>query len=366
MIPVTKPFLPPKEEYLQKIQSIWDSNWLTNSGPLSVELEHKLEDFLKVNNLLFVGNGTVALQIAIKSLHLKGEIITTPFSFVATSSSIVWENCKPVYVDIERTSLNIDASKIEEAITSETSAILATHVYGNACDIDLIEEIAKKHNLKVIYDAAHAFGITYKGKSIFEFGDISICSTHATKIFHTTEGGFVVTKNTDNYEELKAIRNFGFKDNVSFSTLGINAKNSEFHAAMGLVNLNHIESIVNRRADIFKIYDGLLNSASEISKPIWNPSSSQSYAYYPIIFDSEDNLIRCTIELEKNKIIARRYFYPSLSKSLPYVKAGSMEIADGIASRVLCLPLYYELVDDEVKQICQIITSVLKKEVSLY
>jgi len=355
MIPVTKPFLPPKQEYLKKIQTIWDTNWLTNSGPLSIELEQQLEKYLDTNNLLFVGNGTIALQIAIKALGLTGEIITTPFSFVATSSCIVWENCTPVYVDIESTTLNIDATKIESAITPTTSAILATHVYGNACDIDLIEKIAKKHNIKVVYDAAHAFGIDYKGKSIFEFGDISICSTHATKIFHTTEGGFVVANNDKIYREIKNMRNFGFKDSVSFSNLGINAKNSEFHAAMGLVNLNYIKSIVDRRAEIFKVYDLHLSEVKELEKPQRNKDSSPSYAYYPIVFDSEENLLKCTRALESQKIIARRYFYPSLSKSLPYVNAPEMEIADSIASKVLCLPLYYDLKNEEIETICEIV-----------
>jgi dTDP-4-amino-4,6-dideoxygalactose transaminase len=197
MIPVTKPFLPPLDEYNELLVGIWQRQWLTNMGPLASSLEVKLKEFLELHHLLFVTNGTVALQMAIKALDLKGEIITTPFSFVATTSCIVWENCKPVFVDIEENSLNIDATKIEASITERTSAILATHVYGNPCDVVAIEEIAKKHNLKIIYDAAHAFGVKVNGKSIFEFGDITTCSLHATKLFHSGEGGLVVTKNAE-------------------------------------------------------------------------------------------------------------------------------------------------------------------------
>lgn len=360
MTPVAKPFLPPKEEYEKKIQSIWDSQWLTNSGPLSVELEKGLENYFNVNNLLFVGNGTIALQIAIKALELTGEIITTPFSFVATSSCIVWENCIPVYVDIDSDSLNIDASKIEAAITDKTSAILATHVYGNSCDIDLIEKIAKKYKLKVIYDGAHAFGVTYKGKSIFEYGDISICSTHATKIFHTTEGGFVVANDKRNYELIRSIRNFGFESAESFSTLGINAKNSEFHAAMGLVNLNHIDSVIERRKQISELYDDLLASIAHISYPVWNKNTSKAYSYYPVLFDTEEHLEECDKALRQNEIVARRYFYPSLSKSLPYVSSVDMVIADDISSRILCLPLYFDLKNEDVKRISSIIIETLK------
>src|SRR5690554_3655991 len=197
MIPVTKPFLPPQEEYIKVLNRIWDSNILTNMGPLAKELEMKLSKHLDVSNLLFVTNGTIALQMAIKALDLKGEVITTPFSFVATTSSIVWEGCKPVFVDIDEESLNIDPTKIEAAITNKTSAILATHVFGNPCDVVAIEKIAKKHNLKVIYDGAHAFGVQINGKSVFEYGDISTCSLHATKLYHSGEGGFVVTNDAE-------------------------------------------------------------------------------------------------------------------------------------------------------------------------
>src|SRR5690606_16116739 len=249
MIPVTKPFLPPLEEYKKYIDGIWQCQWLTNMGPLASDLELKLKETLKVNHLLFVTNGTVALQMAIKVLDLKGEIITTPFSFVATTSSIVWENCTPVFVDIDESSLNIDADKIEAVITEHTSAILATHVYGNPCDVEKIEEIAKKHNLKVIYDAAHAFGVEINGKSIFEYGDISTCSLHATKLYHSVEGGLIITKDAALLKKLAYMRNFGFDGPESFAELGINGKNSEFHAAMGLANLKYVDQINRKRKE---------------------------------------------------------------------------------------------------------------------
>ena len=241
MIPVTKPFLPPKEEYLKYIDGIWNRQWLTNMGPLASQLEMELKEFLDVQHLLFVTNGTVAIQMAIKALDITGEIITTPFSFVATTSSIVWEGCTPVFVDICPDSLCIDADKIEDAITEKTQAILATHVYGNPCDVIKIEQIAKKHNLKVIYDAAHAFGVKVNGKSVFEYGDISTCSLHSTKLYHSVEGGLIITQNPDLLKKLASIRNFGISGFDSFSELGINGKNSEFHAAMGLANLKHTE-----------------------------------------------------------------------------------------------------------------------------
>ena len=219
MIPVTKPFLPPKEEYLKYIDGIWNRQWLTNMGPLASQLEMELKDFLDVQHLLFVTNGTVAIQMAIKALDITGEIITTPFSFVATTSSIVWEGCTPVFVDICPESLCIDSDKIEDAITEKTQAILATHVYGNPCDVVKIEHIAKKHNLKVIYDAAHAFGVKVNGKSVFEYGDISTCSLHSTKLYHSVEGGLIIAQNPDLLKKLASIRNFGISGFDSFSEL---------------------------------------------------------------------------------------------------------------------------------------------------
>lgn len=358
MIPVTKPFLPPREEYQQIIEGIWDRQWLTNMGPLANELEIKLKEHLKVSNLLFVTNGTVALQMAIKALDLKGEIITTPFSFVATTSSIVWEDCQPVFVDIDKDSLNIDPTKIEAAITKRTTAILATHVYGNPCDVQQIEQIAKKHNLKVIYDGAHAFGVKVNGKSIFEYGDISICSLHATKLYHSIEGGFIVTKDLDLNKKLASIRNFGISGFETFSELGINGKNSEFHAGMGLVNLNYIEKIHQKRKALSECYDENLKNFPH-QKPIWHAEATKNYAYYPILLESEKDLLMVKEKLEENKIQTRRYFYPSLATALPYLEKTEMEVTDDRAKRALCLPLYYDLEEKDIKRMSQLIQTII-------
>src|SRR5690606_38782941 len=347
MIPVTKPFLPPKEEYKTYIEDIWMRQWLTNMGPLASDLEMRLKAHLNVKHLLFVTNGTVALQMAIKALDLQGEIITTPFSFIATTSSIVWEGCTPVFADIDADSLNIDPTKIEEAITEKTTAILATHVYGNPCDVETIDKIARKHNLKVIYDGAHAFGVQVNGKSIFDYGDISTCSLHATKLYHSIEGGLIITKDATLLKKLAYIRNFGISGHDSFAELGINGKNSEFHAAMGLVNLNHIERIHNKRRELAEYYDKCLANLKSI-KPIWYNSASLNYAYYPILLESEELLLAIKNKLDANEIFTRRYFYPSLASSLPYLPVKELSITDNVSKRVLCLPLYYDLTKEEI------------------
>jgi dTDP-4-amino-4,6-dideoxygalactose transaminase len=354
MIAVTKPFLPPKEAYEKYLSGIWQRNWLTNMGPLANELELKLKDHLKVNHLLFVTNGTIALQMAIKALELKGEIITTPFSFIATTSCIVWENCKPVFVDIDKDSLNIDATKIEAAITKKTSAILATHVYGNPCNVELIEKVAFKHKLKVIYDGAHAFDVNINGKSIFLYGDISTCSLHATKLYHSIEGGLIITKDPALLKKLAFMRNFGFDGPVAFAELGINGKNSEFHAAMGLANLQYIDSIFKKRGALTKCYnDSLKNLSARI--PVWHINSENNFAYYPLIFKTEQLLLKCMELLQANEIFSRRYFYPSLAKTIPYLKPVELAITDDIAKRVLCLPLYFDLSFEEVELICRLL-----------
>ncbi|ASO06694.1 DegT/DnrJ/EryC1/StrS family aminotransferase [Arenibacter algicola] len=357
MIPVTLPFLPPKEDYDILLHGVWKRQWLTNMGPLASDLEMKLKEHLGVEHLLFVTNGTIALQIAIKALNLKGEIITTPFTYVATTSSIVWENCKPVFVDIDPKSLNIDPTKIEAAITSKTSAILATHVYGNPCDVLAIEKIAKKHKLKVIYDAAHAFGVQVNGTSIFNFGDISTCSLHATKLFHSGEGGLVITKEPELLKEMAHIRNFGHDGPEKFYNLGINGKNSEFHAAMGLANLNYIQAIHVQRKLLTERYDEKLKNFKAF-KPSWHNASKSNYAYYPIVFDNEELLLKCIEFLKLNEIFGRRYFYPSLSYALPYLESKPLQWADDISKRVFCLPLYFNLTVEEVDMICRLMLRV--------
>ncbi|WP_409415521.1 DegT/DnrJ/EryC1/StrS family aminotransferase [Flavobacterium sp. PS2] len=357
MIPVTKPFLPPQEEYQQFVNGIWKRQWLTNMGPLASELEMNLKEYLKVNHLLFVTNGTVALQMAIKALGISGEIITTPFSFVATTSCIVWEGCTPVFVDIEERTLNIDTSKIESAITDKTEAILATHVYGNPCDVVAIENIAKKYNLKVIYDGAHAFGVQVKGKSIFEYGDITTCSLHATKLYHSIEGGLIITKCSDLLKRLAHTRNFGISGFDTFSELGINGKNSEFHAAMGLVNLNYIKEIHDSRKLLVSRYDERLQGLKAY-RPIWHKDSDQNFAYYCVVLESEELLLKIKSILDENEIFTRRYFYPSLASALPYLEPKYFAVTDTISKRVLCLPLYYDLTVEEVDLICRLILRV--------
>ena len=352
MIPVTKPFLPPLEEYTKKLEGIYDRNWLTNDGPLVRELEAKLSERLGVEHLLYVSNGTIALQIAIKALGLKGKVITTPFSYVATSSSILWEGCEPVYVDIEPGGLNIDVSKIEDAITPEVSGIIATHCFGIPCDVEAIEVIAKRHNLKVIYDAAHAFGTAVNGRSIFEFGDVSTCSFHATKLFHTVEGGCVSTKDPELARRMSLMRNFGHNGPEKFDGIGINGKNSEFHAAMGLVNLNYADSILKERRQAVELYCELLDSSEVRLPPVsqlgWNCS------YMPVVFDSEEQALKVKNRLEASAIFPRRYFYPSLDAIFEPEKplcAKSIRTAKSI----LCLPLFKGIQKKDLMTISELV-----------
>ena len=353
MIPVTKPFLPPLDNYNKYLNGIWQRNWLTNNGPLVNELELQLKKYLGLKHLLYLGNGTIALQIAIKALKLKGEIITTPFSYVATTASIVWEGCKPVFVDIDPHTLNIDPDNIENKINEKTSAILATHCFGNACDINRIEAIATKYNLKVIYDAAHCYGTKYKNKSIFQYGDISTCSFHATKIFHTVEGGAVFTNKPELLKKMAYLRNFGHDGYEKFNGVGINGKNSELHAAIGLCNINYIDEILEKRREQVSFYNKKLKDLPAKTIEI-NPDCQFNFSYYPIIFQAEDITLKIKYELELRSIYPRRYFYPSLS-SLDYVDNYNTPISDDISKRILCLPLYHELSYEEQDLICRLI-----------
>lgn len=353
MIPVTKPYLPAEKEFKSYVKNIWERQWLTNNGPLVNTLELKLKEYLSLDHLLYVTNGTVALQLAIKALNLTGEIITTPFSFVATTSSIVWQACKPVFVDINPDTYNIDATKIEAAITPQTSGIIATHVFGNPCDVDAIKQIADKYNLKVIYDAAHCFGTRYKDKSIFEFGDISTTSFHATKLFHTVEGGAVITKDPELHKKMAIMRNFGYSGTDTFSELGINAKNCELHAAMGLCILNHVDEILQKRKYLYQHYLIRLNRLGTKFQ-VLQGYTDYNYAYFPILFENEELMHASKDKLELSQIYGRRYFYPSLS-ALPYVDKVFMPVCDSIASRILCLPLYHTLTLSDLDLICRIL-----------
>jgi dTDP-4-amino-4,6-dideoxygalactose transaminase len=353
MVNVSKPFLPAYSEYEYYLKGIWERNWLTNHGPLVNELELKLKEYLRLDHLLFLCNGTIALQVALKALDVKGEVITTPFSYVATSSSIVWEGCKPVYVDIDPASLNIDPARIEAAVSPSTTAILATHVYGNPCDIDAIDAIAKRHGLKVIYDAAHCFGTQYKGKSVYEYGDISTASFHATKLFHTIEGGAVVTRDPALLKKMSYLRNFGHETAESFAMPGINGKNSEFHAAMGLCVLKHVDEILADRERVWKTYKKALRNL-KVEMPVVNPDSKSNYSYFPVIFRSEQELVKALDLLNKNYVYPRRYFFPSLNH-LNYVDNRPCPVSESIAGRVICLPSYYKLAEEVIDMIARLL-----------
>lgn len=358
MIPVTKSFLPPIEEYEEYLKQAWNSGILTNNGPLLQELEGKIKNYLDIDYFHFLSNGTIALQLAIQALDIQdAEIITTPFSFVATTTSILWEKCRPVFVDINKDTLCIDDTKIEEKITEKTKAIMAVHVYGYPCNVDKIEEIAQKYNLKIIYDGAHAFGCKYKGKSLLSFGDITTCSFHATKLFHTVEGGACITNDKALNEKLNLIKKFGF-ENDNYQCCGINAKNSEFHSAMGLANFKYLPSIIESRKSVSQLYDKLLGDI--IGRPYVPQDFEYNYIYYPVVFESEGQLLKVKDVLEGKNIFIRRYFYPSLNE-LKYLDAyDSCPISEDISKRIACLPLYVGLEKEVVVEICNIIKNSMK------
>jgi dTDP-4-amino-4,6-dideoxygalactose transaminase len=356
MINVTKTFLPPFEEYSKILKRAWDKSWITNNGELVIELEQRLREYLNIEYLLYCSNGTIALQMALKALKISKEVITTPFSYVATTNSIVWENCKPVFVDIRSDDFCIDANKIEAAITENAQAILVTHVYGFPCDVDKIEKVASKYNLKVIYDGAHAFGCSYKGKSLLSFGDISTCSFHATKIFHTVEGGAVICNNKSLFDKLYLFRSFGHIGDNYYS-VGINGKNSEMHAAMGLCILPRLGEIITKRKLLFEAYGRLLDN-NKITRPFSAKIFNYNYSYCPVLFETEEILLKVKAALAVENINARRYFYPSLNR-VPFIPYQACEISESISDRVLSLPLYDSLSYDEVEKICRIITNAL-------
>ncbi|MFM2392971.1 MAG: hypothetical protein RLZZ546_953 [Bacteroidota bacterium] len=359
MILVTKSFLPSKLEYEKFLGEIWESGWLTNRGTLVQRLEDDLRKVLGVNNILLMNNGTVPLQIALKLLAKKKQVITTPFSYVATVSSIVWEGFEPIFVDIDENQLTIDENKIEAAISEDTGAILATHVYGNPCNVGALENISKKYNIPIIYDGAHAFGVKYKDESIFNYGSLSTCSFHATKLFHTGEGGAVFCNDPILFDKVFYSHNFGHDGPLDFHGVGINAKMSELSAAMGLSVLPSIDSIISERRTITESYDQLLRFSK--CKPLqYRDGTKRNYSYYPILFESEALLLRVQEELNLANIFPRRYFYPSLN-TLPYVKQVQMPVSDHVSKCVLCLPLYVGLATYEVEQIASIVNKTLSQ-----
>lgn len=356
---VTQPTLAPLDELNEYLKSIWASGIMTHNGPLVQRFEKEVGQYLGVENVVSCVNGTFALQMAVRALGLRGgEIITTPFTFIATCSAIIWEYCTPVFVDIDPETLNIDPKKIEEKITYHTVAIMPVHVFGNACDIDAIDLIARKYNLKVIYDAAHAVGVNYKGQSIFNYGDISCTSFHATKMLNTTEGGACFTRNKELDEKLRRIRFFGFENHADIVEDGTNAKMTEVHASVGLANLKYLDAALADRKRKYLYYKEKLSVNSSLS---FQKITETNYSYFPVLFANEEQLLRVVEALNAENIYPRRYFYPSINtfnRLFPYV---SMPISEDIASRILCLPLYYTLDMADIDRIIDIILKTLQK-----
>ena len=353
-IHVTKAFVPPIEEYTAQLRRIWATGQITNQGPLALDLEKRLAELLGVKHCLFMANGTLAIQLALRALGVKGRVITTPYSYVATVSSILWENCEPVFVDIDAKTTCIDAGLVEGALEKGgISAILATHVYGIPCDVERLAELGQRFGVKVIYDAAHAFGAFYKGKPLLAYGDLSTCSFHATKLFHTGEGGCVIAHTDADAAQLKLLRSFGHIGDEHFQ-LGMNAKASELNAAMGLTVLPHVERLMRERGAIVARYDAALANT-----PITRPKAPEGWttnnAYYPVFFRSGEAMLRVKAALEAEQIFPRRYFYPSLD-TLPYLSAEACPVSRSVAERVLCLPLYPGLEVTEVDRIAAIVS----------
>jgi len=350
---VTKASLPNRKSFHRYVDKILDSGWLTNRGQYVQELEAKLEDYLGVKNLILVNNATSALQVAYKALGLTGEVITTPFTFIATASSIKWSGLDVVFADIDKETFNIDVNTIEQSLTDKTSAIVPVHVFGNPCDVDGIEALAHKHGLKVIYDAAHAFGVQMGDESILNRGDISILSFHATKLFHTIEGGALIVRDDTLCAEIRKMINFGFTGQESIECLGINAKMNEFQAAMGLCLLDDMKHVITRRGELTSHYDALLSA--DVVRQKWTTIATRNHAYYPVVLDSEETVKKVQEALNSKNIYPRRYFYPSLD-TLPFLgHTDAKPVARDIASRILCLPLFPELSDEACKEITHIV-----------
>lgn len=354
MINVTKTDLPSLKEYNNYLRRIWENHWVTNDGEFLISLEKELSKLLYVKDLVLVSNATLALLIAIRSLNLKGEVITTPFTFAASTNAILWNNLTPVFADIDPNTFNIDPKDVERKITKKTTAILAVHVYGNPCALEDLSKIAKKYNLKLILDAAHAFGVQYKGKSILDYGDISILSFHATKVFSTIEGGALYSRNKELTKKFKLLRNFGIKSEDEVVLPGINAKMNEFQAAMGLANIPGFEKKMALRKKIYDHYKTKLKNYSFQSLK----ASSYNYSYMPIIFKNgilRDKAYKILIE---NGIKARKYFHP-LTSSFPFVKNNNnLPNSIKISSCVLCLPIYPDLKINDVNRIIKILNGI--------
>ena len=361
MIPVTQPNMPPIEDYLESLKRIWTSKILTNKGEIHDELSAQLSEYLKVQHLSLCSSGTMGLLIALKALNLKGEVITTPYTFAATSNALMWSGLKPIFVDIEEATFNMDPSKIESAITKNTSAILAVHAYGNPCKMEAIKEIAQRHNLKIIYDAAHAFGVEDKSKSILEFGDISVLSFHATKIFTTGEGGAIISRDADTKQTVDRLINFGLDHEFNIQHCGINGKLSELHAAFGLAQLKNINQVIKKNSEVDGLYRQSLKKYEGIA--CWQSTASkQNYSYFPISIKDTYPITRDALyeKMILNSIGARRYFYPlvselSLYQNLPSASVANLPIANKMAKQILCLPIYANLSALQIQKILQIL-----------
>lgn len=349
MIPVNKPYLPAFDKYTHYLERVYQRAWLTNNGPLVQELKVRLEEYLGVKNLLLVANGTLAMQLAYKVFNLKGNAVTTPFTFIATSSSLAWEGISPNFADINAESYNLCPHHAEKAIDDYTTAIVPVHVYGNPCDVDAFQALSAKKNLKVIYDAAHAFGVNVNGTSVLNYGDASTLSFHATKVFHTVEGGAVIFKNSDDYERALLMTNFGIDTKtMNINDGGINTKMSEVHAAMGLAVLDDIDNIISHRKALFVEYCAQLKDI--VTQPSWHNQSTLNGAYMPVTFSSKEECTAVLKGLADSGIIARRYFNPSINTIEHYrtQKFARCEVSESYAERTLCLPLYFDMNDNEV------------------
>ncbi|MFT6550765.1 MAG: dTDP-4-amino-4,6-dideoxygalactose transaminase [Zhongshania marina] len=359
---VTQPYLPPLEEFTPYLEEIWDSKILTNGGLMHQRFERALCDYLKVEHVSLFNNGTIALLAALQELRVTGEVITTPYSFVATSHSLLWKGVRPVFVDIDPVTFNLDPKRVEAAITPQTTAIMPVHCYGNPCDIEAIQAIADTYNLKIIYDAAHAFGVESNDKSILNAGDLSVLSFHATKVFTTFEGGAVVCADAKSKKRLDYIKNFGFENDVSVVSPGINGKLSEINAAMGLLQLKYIDHIIARRKEIDSIYRDQLKGVSGIRIPVGQLGVENNYSYFPILVDDDFRMTRDALHelMVENNIYTRRYFYPLISefsmyRGLPSAALSNLPIASGISKKILCLPIYPALLNDDVSRVVDMI-----------
>lgn len=360
---VTQPFLPPLEEFNEYLKKIWESKWLTNNGQFHQELERKLCEYLGVNYISLFSNGTLALITALQTLKISDEVITTPFSFVATTHSLWWNGIKPVFTDIDPVTFNLDPGKIEAAITPKTTAILPVHVYGNPCDVTRIQEIADRYGLKLIYDAAHAFGVKINGTSVATFGDLSVLSFHATKVFNTFEGGAIICHDETTKQQIDQLKNFGIINETTVLTPGINAKMNEFQAALGILQLKYLDEAIEKRKAITEKYREFLEEIPGITIMKDVPGAKYNFAYFPILIDS-DNFGRRRDEiydkLKSHNIFSRRYFYPLISqfptyRGLPSSDPVNLPIAEKIAQQILCLPIYPDLEISNIKRICELI-----------